>query len=266
MTVMTRKVSRVNGDIEANHGFFEEALAGLDTLEEIAVVATQTLYSLIETDKIALAVIEDNILRFVSTIGERVIMDLNLEWPSINARTVRSRETQLVNDTSLDPDYFPGNGRDAVTMLSELCVPIIHKGRVLGTINLECRQRGCYSEEDARVVEAYARMIAEAVHRVKERQATMDEPDKRRRARIRSPTENYLEILEAVYDGVGVLNRIVYRVAIPWRRGKEMVNDLVEKEYLTKEKISAARYIYKITDKGVEALKKHEHAPECLEV
>jgi len=63
-----------------------------------------------------------------------------------------------------------------------------------------------------------------------------------------------------------VLNRIVYRVAIPWRRGKEMVNDLVDRGYLTKEKISAARYVYKITTKGVEALKKHEHAPECLEV
>jgi len=72
---------------------------------------------------------------------------------------------------------------------------------------------------------------------------------KRRRARIRSPTENYLEILEAVHNSVEVLNRIVYRVAIPWRRGKEMVNDLVEKGYLTKEKISAARYVYKMTTK-----------------
>jgi putative methionine-R-sulfoxide reductase with GAF domain len=139
----------VNGDIEAKHGFFKETLSGLDTLEDVAIAATQTLYSIIETDKIALAVIEDNILRSVSTIGKRVIMDLNLKWPSINARTVKSMETQLVNDTSLDPDYFPGNGCDAFTMLSELCVPIIHHGRVLGTINLECRQRGCYSEEDA---------------------------------------------------------------------------------------------------------------------
>lgn len=262
---MTRKVSRVNGDIEAKLSFFKETLAGLDTLEEVAIAATQTLYSLIETDKIALAIIEDNILRSISTIGERVFMDLNLEWPSINARTVKSRETQLVNDTNLDPDYFPGDGCDAVTMLSELCVPIIHHGRVLGTLNLECRQRGCYSEEDARTVEVYAREIAEAVHRVKEQEANM-EPEKRRGARVRSPTENYLEILEAVHDGVEVLNRIVYRVAIPWRRGKEMVNDLVDKGYLTKEKISAARYVYKITDKGVEILKKHEHVPECLDM
>ena len=55
-----------------------------------------------------------------------------------------------------------------------------------------------------------------------------------------------------------MLNRILHKVAIPWKRGKEMVNNLVAIGYLAKEKISAARYIYKITDEGVEALKTHE--------
>jgi len=245
--------------------FTQETLEQFYTLEDVATFATTTLHSIIPTDKIAIAVIEGNI-QVRQHHRQTGIMDLNLDWPSINARTVKTGQTQLVNDTSEDPDYFPGDGRDAVTMLSELCVPIIHKGSVLGTINLECRQRGCYSEEDARVVEAYVWEIAEALHRVKEQQATIGEQEKRRRVRIRSPTENYLEILEAVYEGVGVLNRIVYRVAIPWRRGKEMVNDLVDRGYLTKEKVSAARYVYKITAKGVEALKKHEYAPECLEI
>ncbi|MCK4702240.1 hypothetical protein KAT55_02675 [Candidatus Bathyarchaeota archaeon] len=80
----------------------------------------------------------------------------------------------------------------------------------------------------------------------------------------RSTMDVYRELLEAVNDGEKVLNRIIYRVAIPWKRGKEMVNNLVAIEYLTKEKISAARYIYKITDEGVEAMKNCDNIIENL--
>lgn len=261
---MTRKVSRVNGDIDAKLRILTDKMARLDELEEVAVYAVETLNSVITTEKIALAVIERNILRSVSTIGKRVFRDLNLDRPSINARTIASKETQLVNDTREDPDYFPGDGRDVVTMLSELCIPMTHKGKVLGTINFECRQPGRFTEEEARVAEAFTREIAEAVSRVREE--AIGEQEKRRRAKVRTTMENYLEILEAVHDGVGVLNRIVYRVALPWRRGKEMVTKLVDKGYLKREQISAARYIYKITDKGIETLEKYECTPECLNI
>ena len=262
---MTRKISRVNGDIEAKHSFMKDTLARLDSLEDVAMFATTTLYSIIPTEKIALAVIEGSILKSVSTIGRRVFMDLTLDQPSINARAVKSKQTQLVNDTRMDPDYFPSNGCDAVTMLSELCVPMIHRGKVLGTINFECRQPGCFSEEDARVAEAFTREIAEAVHRVQG-----DEPpggiQESRRVKSRSTMNNYHEILKVIYDDEKVLNRIIYRVAIPWKRGKEMVNNLVAIGYLTREKISAARYIYKITDEGVEAMKKYDDIIENLNI
>ena len=87
---MTRKTSRVKGDIETMLIFIKETLARLPTLEDVATLATTTLHSIIPTDKIAVAVIEGNILKSISTIGERVIMDLNLDWPSINARTVKT--------------------------------------------------------------------------------------------------------------------------------------------------------------------------------
>lgn len=45
-----------------------------------------------------------------------------------------------------------------------------------------------------------------------------------------------------------------------------MVNNLVVEGFLTREKLSAARYVYKITDKGVEAVNNYECVPECLEI
>jgi predicted transcriptional regulator len=141
---------------------------------------------------------------------------------------------------------------------------MIHREKVLGTINFECRQLGRFSEKDARVAEAFTQEIAKAVHRV-----WIDTDKKRREHRrktVRTTTENYYEILKVVHEGTGVLNRIVYRTAISWRRGKEMINNLVSQGYLTKEKISAARYIYKITDKGIQAIDEYAYAPRCLDI
>lgn len=260
---MPHKISRRKGDIGAKLSFMRYTLAQYYLLEDVAMFATTMLISVIPTDKIALAVIEDNILKSVSTIGERVIMDLNLDWPNINARAVKTMETQLVNDTRRDPDYFPGDGRDAFTMLSELCVPIIHEGEVLGTINLECRQAGRFTEEDKRIAEAFTREIAAVVHRVRG-DTSKGEAWERYSVKNRSTIDNYYSILLAVYNGEEVLNRIVHRLVLPWKRGKEMVNHLVAKGYLRKEKISAARYIYKITDEGVKAMKTYDGITEKL--
>lgn len=260
---MTQKISRGKGDIGDKLAFTRDTLARYGSIEDVAVFSTAMLYSLIPTDKVALAVVEGNTLKSVATIGPRVIMDLNLNWPSINARAVKMGQTQLVNDTSRDPDYFPGDGRDAHTMLSELCVPLTHQGRVLGTINLECRQAGRFTEEDAELADAFAGEIAKAVHRVL-RDMPKGEPRQPYKVKNRSTMDNYYGILEAVHDGEEVLNRIVYRVALPWKRGKEMVNHLVAKGYLRKEKISAARYVYRITEEGVKALETYDGVIEKL--
>ncbi len=254
---MSHEISRGKGDIGAKLSFMQYTLAQYHLLEDVAMFATTMLQSIIPADKIALAVIEGDILKSVNTIGERVIMDLKLDWPSINARTVRTGETQLVNDTSKDPDYFPGDGRDAATMLSELCIPLIHQDEALGTINLECREAGRFTEEDKRVAEAFTKEIAKVVHKVQVKRPK-GKLRKRQSFKNRSAMENYYNVLVAVYDGEMVLNRIVHRVVLPWKRGKEMVNNLVTKGYLRKEKISASRYVYKITDEGIKAMKTYD--------
>jgi putative methionine-R-sulfoxide reductase with GAF domain/predicted transcriptional regulator len=254
---MSHEISRGNGDIGAKLSYMRYTLAQYTILEDVAMFATTMLHSTIPTDKIALAVIEGDTLKSVTTVGERVIMDLKLDWPSINTRTVKTGQTQLVNDTSLDPDYFPGDGRDAVTMLSELCVPLTHGGETLGTINLECHQAGRFTDDDRRLAEAYAHEIAEAIHRVRA-EAPTGKPWELYSVKNRSTMDNYYGILVATYNGETILNRIIHRVVLPWKRGKEMVNNLVTKGYLRREKISAARYAYKITDEGIKAMKTYD--------
>jgi len=244
--------------------FTRETLDQFHTLEDVAMFATTMLFSIIPTNKVALAIVEGNILKSVNTIGERVIMDLNLDWPSINARAVKTKQTQLVNDTREDPDYFPGDGSDSVAMLSELCVPLIHEGTVLGTINFENQHPGRFLEEDARITEAFARMIADAIYRVLGDRPTEGGLQTRQMARVRTTLDRYRDLLRAVRDGESVANSILNKAAIPWIPGKQLIDDLVSNGCLEKKKVSASRYAYRITEEGVKALKTYEGIAEHL--
>jgi len=215
--------------LEDKFRFTRETLARRHTIEDVAMFATTTLLSVIPTHKVALAVIEGNTLKLVSTTGKRAILDLNLNQPSINARTIKTRRTQLVNDTSRDPDYFPGDPNE--TMSSELCVPMVHMGRVLGTLTFEHQQPGRYKEEDARLAETFAMEIAEAIYRVQEPKPSAEGPQAVVKVKARSTVEIYRDLLKAVHEGETVLNRIINRAMMRWADGKEVVNELVVKGY-----------------------------------
>ena len=65
----------------------------------------------------------------------------------------------LVNDVSRDPRFVPGR----VEMQSELAVPVQLRERALGVLNLESRQRGAFSQDDVRLLEALAGQLAVAI-------------------------------------------------------------------------------------------------------
>jgi len=261
---MTPEKSRVSGDTEAKLRFVRDTLSQFYKIEDMAMLSTAMLHSIIPTDRVALAVIEGNTLRSVGDIGKRMIMDLSLDQKSINARTVKTRRTQLVNDTRKDQDYFPGDGGDSYTMLSELCVPIIHGGDVLGTINFESRKPGRFTEGDAEVAEIFTKEVAEAVHRVMSHESPGGGLQTCYTARTRSSLDRYHDLLKVVQGGESVANKILNRAAIPWKPGKEMIDELVAKGYLAREQVSASRHAYRITEEGVKVLKTYEGILENL--
>jgi len=261
---MTPEKSRVSGDTEAKLRFVRDTLSQFYTVEEIAMFSTAMLNSIIPTDRVDLAVIEGNTLRSVCTIGRRVITDLSLDQKSINACTVKTGKTQLVNDTREDHDYFPEDRGDSFTVLSELCVPIIHGGKVLGTINFESSKPGRFTEGEAEVAEAFMREIAEAVHRVLGHEPPRGGRQTFYMTRTRSSLDRYHDLLKVVQGGESVANKILNSAAIPWKPGKEMLDELVAKEYLAREQVSASRHVYRITESGVKVLKTYEGILENL--
>ena len=95
--------------------------------------------------------------------------ELNLELPSglpwpieIGAagRVVRSGLPQLITDVANDPDYVAGN--DAVR--SEYLVPIRHRERLHGVLNLESTQTDFFTGEVCALFDAIAAQVAGAIH------------------------------------------------------------------------------------------------------
>ncbi len=65
----------------------------------------------------------------------------------------------LVGDVSKDPRYINANPETR----SELCVPLIHKDKVIGVLDLEHTRKGFFTEEHVRTMSTLAAQIAIAV-------------------------------------------------------------------------------------------------------
>ncbi len=84
-------------------------------------------------------------------------------WPvTIGAagRCARIDEAVLIEDVSADPDYVPGHPE----VRSEYLVPIRHRGRVHGVLNLESTRNDLFTPEFRAVFDAIATQIAGAIH------------------------------------------------------------------------------------------------------
>ncbi len=84
-------------------------------------------------------------------------------WPvSIGAagRCARLGVSQLIDDVAADPDYLPGNR----AVQSEYLVPIRHRDRLHGVLNIESAQLGFFDDGMRLIFDAVADQIAGAIH------------------------------------------------------------------------------------------------------
>jgi putative nucleotidyltransferase with HDIG domain len=77
-------------------------------------------------------------------------------------RVARLKKTQLVNDTSLDPDFVRANND---TTASEIAVPIMHNGQIKGMIEVCSEKAYAFSNADVNIVEGVALELTRAWER-----------------------------------------------------------------------------------------------------
>jgi putative nucleotidyltransferase with HDIG domain len=77
-------------------------------------------------------------------------------------RVARLKKTQLVNDTSLDPDFIRLNNEDTT---SEIVVPLMHNGQVKGIIAACSEKPFAFSNADVNIIEGVALELTRAWER-----------------------------------------------------------------------------------------------------
>jgi predicted transcriptional regulator len=146
-------------------------------------------------------------------------------------------------------------------ILSELCVPIIYDGEVLGTINLESRHMANYSPKDAAMVEVFAEELAKIIHF----KGQTDESREYFNGQIRSSHDTYIDVLATVDSGEGVATRILNSVNISWKRGKEILDQLLDSGLLESRRVSRNRRIYSVTEQGKQIIKEYRKLLDQLQ-
>ncbi len=76
-------------------------------------------------------------------------------------RAYQTGELQLVPDVRVDPDFFLGEGVAQVG--SELVIPIIFDGQVIGAINLESAQTAAFDQDDVAFAISISQILAIAL-------------------------------------------------------------------------------------------------------
>nr|MBA4117157.1 PAS domain S-box protein [Rubrobacter sp.] len=133
-------------------------------------------------------------------VGYRSVLERIPVVRGVMGRVARTGEPAFLEDAHADPEFL-----DAIQgVVSEICVPLLDGGEVVGTLNVESTGGTMLAEEDLRLVEAVGEQASVALGRTR-LHARLEEAEQRYRALIENvPAVVYI-------DGVDEANRALYR-------------------------------------------------------
>lgn len=80
---------------------------------------------------------------------------------------MQTKEPLLIPDTRVDPRYRP----DEMVRLSEICVPIIHNGELIGIIDSEHHALNYYKERDLKILTTIATLVGNKIKQIESEQS-----------------------------------------------------------------------------------------------
>lgn len=142
-----------------------EALQG-DTLEAVLHAIVDCITRRLPVTIASIILLNEERTHFIQEVWSGYIdLDLpaGLPWPvTVGAagRCARTGKSQLITDLREDSDYVPGNS----AVSSEYLVPIRHRERLHGVLNLESTRVDFFTHEVCAVFDAIAGQVAGAIH------------------------------------------------------------------------------------------------------
>ena len=107
------------------------------------------------------------VLRLGAQRGYRTVYETLDATGGVVGRVIRTHRPELVRDVRRDPDYRSADER----VRSEICVPLLAQGELVGVLNVESASETPLDERDLRLLVTVADRLAVAVALGRERQA-----------------------------------------------------------------------------------------------
>jgi diguanylate cyclase (GGDEF)-like protein len=142
------------------HAVSQTILSSLE-LQEIFQSIVQSLKDKFNYTYVSIYLIDDQVLRLGAQAGypqDLIYFEIPLTT-GITGRAIRTKQTQFIRDVSKDPDFL----RAAYDIESEICVPLIKEGNVLGILNVEAIRGHPLTEDDVAILTALTGPVAIAV-------------------------------------------------------------------------------------------------------
>ncbi len=176
--------------------------------EDVSAVARTTLHaigSLMGFSSASFGVVQGDRVNFIHALGldPFVSRTYKLSGPGISVRAIKTRETQVVEDTRLDPDYISYYADKLERVhLSEVDVPIIIEDEAIAVINVEQKEVDAFTCREVQLLKLLAVHVASALERLREEDRLKEYTGKLEALHRCSTRLATAKIREEVYDVV----------------------------------------------------------------
>ncbi|MCE9499978.1 MAG: GAF domain-containing protein, partial [Leptospira sp.] len=140
--------------------YISKEFGSVDKQEELFGTVINLCREIFECDNTTLRLFDGELLVPVKFIKETSPPRRNLEpGEGFSGATFASRKSLLIPDLTQTPEYLdPGESTRCA-----MCVPMLHKDEVMGTISVESDTEFFYKEDDLEILEALGSQLAMAL-------------------------------------------------------------------------------------------------------
>jgi sigma-B regulation protein RsbU (phosphoserine phosphatase) len=137
-------------------------VASVTELEELLQKIPELIGRLIPFDAFAVYLLDErrNVLTVAHAVGYPDVSTFSIKASEgVVGRVLESRQALVIGDVTRDPHYIsvvPG-------MASTLAVPLVHKAKPIGALNVLSRERDRYTERDTAILRQFGAHVAMAI-------------------------------------------------------------------------------------------------------